>query len=226
MSDLVVWGVGTARTFRAHWALQELELQYETRPVQSRSGETQTPEFRALNPRGKIPVLQDGDFVLAESVAIVSYLATKFGADRGLIPADGSRERALYDQWCFTAAMELDAHTLYVLRRHGDLAALYGEAPAALVAARAYFDTQVVVAAEEIAARGPFLLGDTFTGADIVLGSCLDWALFYGLELCAALAGYRERLSGREAYQRAFQANFPPEVMQALRAQRGGKADS
>ncbi len=61
--------------------------------------------------------------------------------------------------------MELDAHSLYVLRRHGDLAALYGEAPAALVAARAYFDTQVVAAAEEIAARGSGCPGGKPTSA-------------------------------------------------------------
>ena len=58
---IVVWGVGTPRTMRAHWVLQELALPYETRAIGSRTGETQSDDFLALNPRGKIPVLQLGD---------------------------------------------------------------------------------------------------------------------------------------------------------------------
>jgi glutathione S-transferase len=200
--------------------LQEAGLEYEVRPVQSRTGETQTEEFRRLNPREKIPVLQHGDLVLAESAAIVSYLAGTFGVERGLIPRAGSRERALYDQWCFFVMTELDAHTLYVLRRHVDLAALYGEAPNAVSAARAYFQKQVAVAGAELADGRSFLLGETFSGADILLGSCLDWAVFYGEPLSAGLEAYRIRLGARDAYRRAYAANFPPEVMQALLEQR------
>src|SRR3990172_13181701 len=82
----IVWGAGTPRTRRAHWMLHELALPYERRPIGSRSGETQTAEFRRLNPSEKIPVLQDGDFVLSESAAIVGYLAQTYGAARGLSP--------------------------------------------------------------------------------------------------------------------------------------------
>ena len=69
-ADLTLWGVGTPRTMRAHWMLMELGLDYQMRPIQSRSGETRTVEFLALNPRHKIPVLQHRDLVLAESAAI------------------------------------------------------------------------------------------------------------------------------------------------------------
>ena len=67
---LVLWGVGTIRTLRAHWALHELGLDYESRPILARSGETKTQEYTRLNPRQKIPLLQDGDFKIAESPAI------------------------------------------------------------------------------------------------------------------------------------------------------------
>ena len=70
--NLVLWGVGTSRTVRAHWAMHELGLAYETRPIGPRTGETKTAEYTALNPRQKIPLLQDGDFCIGESAAIVA----------------------------------------------------------------------------------------------------------------------------------------------------------
>jgi glutathione S-transferase len=66
----LLWGVNTSRTLRAHWALHELGLQYDCRPILPRTGEIQTPEYTALNPRQKIPLLQDGDFRIGESAAI------------------------------------------------------------------------------------------------------------------------------------------------------------
>src|SRR6188768_3638145 len=125
----ILWGVGTSRTLRAHWMLAELDLPYECRPITSRSGETLTPDYTRLNPSQKIPTLQDGDFVLTESAAIVNYLGATYGATRNLCPPASSRERARYDQWCFFVMMELDANTLYVISKHEDLHAIYGEAP-------------------------------------------------------------------------------------------------
>ena len=58
----ILWGAGTPRTMRAHWILQEVGLEYERRPIGSRTGETQTDEFTRINPSQKIPVLQDGEF--------------------------------------------------------------------------------------------------------------------------------------------------------------------
>ena len=67
--------------------------------------------------------------MLVESAAIVTYLAEKYGTKAGLIPDPGTRERAAYFEWCFFVLSELDAQSLYVIRRHGDLADVYGEAP-------------------------------------------------------------------------------------------------
>ena len=99
---------------RAHWMAHELGLDYEPRLIGSRTGETQTDAFRALNPKGKIPVLEDDDLVLTESVAIVTYLGDTYGRGSGLIPAANTVERAKYNEWCAFIQMELDAHTLYI----------------------------------------------------------------------------------------------------------------
>jgi glutathione S-transferase len=203
----VLWGVGTSRTLRALWMLAELELPYEHRRITSRSGETLTPEYTALNPSQKIPTLQEGDFLLSESAAIVNYLATAYGAEKNLAPPAEPRQRARYDQWCFFCMMELDANTLYVIRKHEDLHQLYGEAPHALQAAREGFARQANAAAQRLHNAGPHVLGESFSGADILFATCLSGALRRGIELPAALHDYLQRVSARPACQRALQLN-------------------
>jgi glutathione S-transferase len=207
---LILWGAGTPRTLRAHWALHELGLQYEKHPIGARTGETQSPAFTKLNPREKIPVLQDEDLTLAESAAIVTYLAEKYGQPTGLIPPASSAERAAYYEWCFFTMTELDAHTLYVIRKHIGLPELYGEAPNAVRAARQGFEKQVRVADQRLAGQGPFILGDVFTGADILLTTCLTWAGRYDIPLTGGLRDYMQRTTPRKAYQLAFAANQRP----------------
>ncbi len=207
---VILWGVGTPRTLRAHWILHELKLEYERRPIGSRTGETRMPEFTKLNPREKIPLLQDRELTLAESAAIVTYLAETYGKSTGLLPAASSPERAAYYEWCFFTMTELDAHTLYVIRKHTGLPELYGEAPNAVRAAREGFKKQVGVADQALARKGPFILGDTFTGADILLTTCLTWADRYELPLTQVLRDYMQRTTSRDAYRVAFAANQRP----------------
>jgi glutathione S-transferase len=194
---------------RAHWMLRELELPYESRPIRSRTGETLTPGYTQLNPSQKIPTLQDGDFVLAESAAIVNYLGATYGAAKSLSPPAAARERARYDQWSFFVMMELDANTLYILRRHEDLKDVYGEAPNALQSARDCFARQVNAAATRLSAAGPFVLGERFSGPDILLTTCLVSAIGRKIELPDLLHNYLKRTTARDAYQQALQVNRP-----------------
>jgi glutathione S-transferase len=98
--ELILFGVGTSRTIRAHWMLLELGLQYESRPIQSRSSETLTDEFKKLNPRHKIPVLQHKTFVLTESAAIVQYLSETFADPKEMYVPQDVRARAALNEWC------------------------------------------------------------------------------------------------------------------------------
>jgi glutathione S-transferase len=202
-----IWGGATSRTLRAHWMAHESGLDYTPRLIGSRTGETTTDAFRAMNPKEKIPVLVDDGFVLSESVAIVTYLGDHYGAGSGLVPPWRDRQRARYNEWMSFVQMELDAHTLYVMRKHRDLADLYGEAPAAIDTAIAGFNKQVNVASVALAQQ-PYLLGDDFTAADLVLMTCLDWAVAYGIQLDAVLNAYRDRIHARDAFQAARTLNF------------------
>jgi glutathione S-transferase len=204
---LILWGAGTPRTMRAHWILNELGFEYEKRPIGPRTGETQTAEFTRLNPGQKIPVLQMGEMILSESAAIVTYMGETYGGPMQLVPPPSTPERAHYYQWCFFTMMELDAHTSYVIRKHTALAGIYGEAPNAVRAAEEGFEKQARVADRRLEGGGPFILGETFTGADILLTTCLGSAHNRKIPLTDRLLGYLDRTTSRDAYRRALAAN-------------------
>jgi glutathione S-transferase len=208
MSDeLILWGVGTSRTFRAHWMLLELGLGYEFKAIGSRTGETLSPDFLRLNPRHKIPLLQHGSLVVTESAAIINYLAATFPNPEWFVPRDAA-ERARLDEWCYFIMTELDATSLCIVRRHEGLKHIYGEAPTAVEAAKTYFLHNLEAMDSKIA-EAPCLLGEKLSTADILMMSCLEWALACDIQLPEGAAEYRERLAKRPAYKSALARNFP-----------------
>lgn len=205
-TDRIVWGIGSSRTIRAHWALIELDLEYRTVPLRTRTLDMEDLSFLSMNPRKKIPVLQDGALTLTESAAIVTYLAERYSTDeRRLIP-ESVEDRARYMEWLSFICMELDATSLYVLRRHEGLPEIYGNAPQACEAARAYFQRMINAAAMRLE-DSPYLLGDAFSGVDILMISALNWADRYGLPLPAPFQHYRSTMLDRPTYKAAIQAN-------------------
>src|SRR3954470_5596278 len=81
-----LYGFPPTRSIRVLWTLRELDVEFEFINVDPTKGELRRPDFLAVNPAGKLPVLVDGDFILTESVAIVLYLAEKY-PEKGLLPA-------------------------------------------------------------------------------------------------------------------------------------------
>src|SRR5947209_13682307 len=208
--DLTLWGAGTSRTVRAHWAMHELGLPYTVKPIGPRTGETKTAEYTALNPRQKIPLLQDGDFCIGESAAIVAYLSRTYSTpERALIP-ETQRDYAAWLEWCFFIVTELDSTSLYVMRRHSAnaLGPIYGVAPEVVAKAGEYFREQLRHVEVALADGRQFLMGDRFTSADILLTTCLDWAIAYDVGICENAHPYLERIQARPAYQAAKDANL------------------
>ena len=206
--DLTVWGVGTSRTIRVLWMLAELGLEYELHPIGSRTGETQSPEFLRLNPRHKIPVLQHGSFVVTESAAILQYLNETFPHPDIYTPGDAPG-RARLAEWCYFIMTELDAGSLYVVRRHAGLKHLYGEAPVAVEAGKEYFLHNIEAMAAGIGIESRYLLGDQLSTADILMMTCLEWARIEKLALPENVMKYRDRLASRPAFKIALAKNFP-----------------
>ncbi|MGB8397209.1 glutathione S-transferase family protein [Bradyrhizobium sp.] len=206
---LILWGAGTSRAIRAHWALAELGLDYESRPIQPRSGETKTPEYTALTARQKIPLLQDGDFTITESAAIIAYLSDTYATEETALVPRSPKQRAQCLEWCFFILSELDAASLYVIRRHRDLADIYGAAPEVCDAAAAYFGQQMRSVERALSGCPCYLVGGRFTAADILLSTCISWAVRYEVPVDVRVLAYNARMTSRPAYLKASDRNTP-----------------
>lgn len=205
---ITVWGVGTSRTLRVHWALRELGLDYKSERIEARSGETKTEAYTRLNPKQKIPFIEDCDLRLSESAAIAHYLFERYGEGTNVHRPVTAAERAQSDEWCYGVMTELDAHSLYVIRRHGDLQHIYGAAPEAVAAAREYFLKQIEAVRPRIAGAANCLFGDRIGVADILLTTVLFWANRYGIALADDLMAYCRRMIARDAFRAAFDFNY------------------
>lgn len=113
---LTVFGFPNTRSARAVWALEEAGAEYDYIKVNLFKGQGRRPPYIDLNPGGKVPALRDGDFVLAESGAICTYIGDKF-PESGLTPPIGTQERARYYQWCFFVIGELE-QPLWTMAKH------------------------------------------------------------------------------------------------------------
>jgi glutathione S-transferase len=154
------------RSIRIKWLLEELGLEHEIIPRQF----NRTPGTAQDTPSGRYPVLYDGDTMLSESGAVVQYVLEKYGNGR-LQPAIGSPERAAYLYWFHYC----EASAASPINAYVGLAVYSGEADKnAEAIARAKQNADRVLDAVEAAIKGrSFLVGDTLSGADIMMGFTL-----------------------------------------------------
>ena len=178
------------------WMLEETGVPYET--VLLEYGTTmKAPEYRAINPMGKVPAIRHGTTVVTEAAAICAYLADAF-AQAGLAPAPTSPLRGPYYRWMFFAAGPLEAAT----SNH----ALGFTVPPGRERMMGYGSYAEVLDALEGMARGaaPYLLGEQFTAADVYVGSHLAFGMQFGtIEKRPAFERYCEVLDARPARRRA-----------------------
>ena len=205
-----LWGVGTSRTIRAHWALIELNLSYKTEIIRTRTTDTETAAFKSVNPRQKIPVLQDGTLTMGESAAIVTYLAESYSTEQVSLIPDNPKARAKYFEWMSFICMELDATSLYVLRRHWSLPEIYGDSPIANKASEEYFN-RVITAADKLKnPKQKYLLETGFSGVDILMTTTLKWAIDYNQKIPNDFMEYLDHMVNRPGYIAALEANKMP----------------
>jgi glutathione S-transferase len=200
MSGLRIYGVARTRAFRALWIAEELGLAYAHLPVEIGDAGARTPEFLALNPNGRLPLIADGNFVLSESLAITLYLAKKYA--RGtLYPAALDAEARAW-QWSFWAIAEVDRPvniwSLHAVRlppaeRN---AALRDEALKVLAAPFKVLDRAV--------AENAFLLGPDFTVADLNVAAVISRAADMDLASWPHLKNWLSRCLDRPAARKAL----------------------
>jgi glutathione S-transferase len=191
-----LYGFGPTRSLRALWGLRELGADFEFVPVNLLAGEHRRPEFLALNPAGKLPVLVDGDSVIPESAAIVLYLAEKY-PDRGLLPTD-LKERAQVYRWVMFAMTELE-QPLWRIAKHTFLLPEDKRLPQDVALAGEEFTAMARVLEHHMEGRH-FIVGDRVTVADCVTAYLMDWANENHLiESFPNLRAYLDRMYARSA---------------------------
>ena len=206
----ILWGVGTSRTIRAHWALIELNLSYKTEIIRTRTTDTETAAFKSVNPRQKIPVLQDGTLTMGESAAIVTYLAEGYSTEQVSLIPDNPKARAKYFEWMSFICMELDATSLYVLRRHWSLPEIYGDSPIANKASEEYFNRMITASDKLKNPKQKYLLETGFSGVDILMTTTLKWAIDYNQKIPNDFMEYLDHMVNRPGYIAALEANKMP----------------
>jgi glutathione S-transferase len=195
-----LYGCPNTRSLRVTWALEEAGADYDFVLVDLFKGEGRRPEFLAINPGGKVPVLVDGDLVLTESAAILAYLGERF-PDSGLVP-DDARQRARCWCWSCFAVTELE-QPLWTIAKHRF--ALPKERRVGAMEQTAVWEfAQAAALLVPGLGAGEFILGERFCAADILVGHTLAWARSARVPLgSAALETYLDRLMARPAVARA-----------------------
>ena len=190
------------RGLRVTWMLEELGEEYEFNLVPFSNNGFASEEYIKINPGGKVPAIRDGDLVLTESAAIVTYLGDKF-PDKKLVPPAGSAARAKYDQWCYFVLSELE-QPLWTKGKHKFMLPRDKRVPAIIETAEWEFQKALKILSQGLGGNR-FILGDTFSAADILIGQTLSWARTakQPVEL-QNVADYANSILCREALQRAM----------------------
>lgn len=161
-----VVGATRSRAFRVMWMLEELGEDY----TQVAVGPA-TPEAKKYNPSGKIPALLDGDEVLTDSVAIMTYLGDKHGH---LTAPAGTPARARQDAMTLWVIDEFDA-ILWAYAKNSFVLPEAMRLPAIKDNLKAEFTRSADILADRL--DGPFLMGDQMTYADILAVHCINWSI-------------------------------------------------
>jgi glutathione S-transferase len=189
---------GAGRPIRIAWLYEELGEPYELEvmtPEEAKEG----AEHRARHPLGRVPVLEDDEGPIFESVAICLHLADLY-PQAALAPAPGTHERALVYQWSVFVPAELEPPLI-------ETAMQAERDPERSQRARVRFEAAVAAVNDALGDR-EYLVGDRFTVADILVSSGLGFTRRAGLgdALSPSLRAYVERMDERPARQRAVAA--------------------
>ncbi|RLV60245.1 glutathione S-transferase family protein [Parashewanella curva] len=209
---ITLHGTPKSRALRVSWLLEELNLDWTFSYLDFSKGANRSPEYLALNPSGKMPVLQDGDLVITESAAICMYLAEKYGHGK-LLPKAGTLESARHHEWISFIITEFE-QPLWSMGKHKF--ALPAEVRIADMRNTAIWEfNKAAELAENKLPDSLYLLGDELTVADILLAQTLLWAQVFEQTLPPKLTAYFERMQQLPSLARAIdkaKASIPEET--------------
>ena len=195
MPKLTLYHAAPSRSSIVRWMLEELGEPYDLHVLNLAKGEQHAPGYLAVNPMGKVPALRHGETIVTEAAAICTYLADEFPTARLNVPV-GDPCRGAYLKWLFFASACIEPAIT-------DRAFPRQEQPHRGMLGYGEFDTVMKVVAEAVE-PGPYLMGEQFTAADVVVGSTLRWGMMFDLvPKGPEFVAYVGRLEQRPALQRA-----------------------
>ncbi len=195
MADLTLYHIAPSRSSVAHWMLEEIGEPFDLHVLDSKKGENRQPDYLAINPMGKVPALRHGDVIITELAAICCYLADAFPQAKLNVPL-GDPRRGPYLKWLFFNPGALEPAIMDRAFKRAE------EAPRQALG-YGDFDTTMDVVARAVT-PGPFLLGEQFTAADLVIGSSLCWSIKFNLiPDRQEFTDYIARFADRPALKRA-----------------------
>jgi glutathione S-transferase len=195
MPDLTLYHASPSRSSVALWMLEEVGEPYDIKLLRLSEGDNRKADYLAVNPMGKVPALRHGDTVITEVAAVCAYLADAFPAKKLNVPV-GDPRRGVYLKWLFFGPGSLEPAVI-------DRAAPRKEEPRRAMLPYGDFETCMDVVARAVE-KGPWLLGEQFTAADVVIGSNIRWGTIFKLiPERPEFAAYSARIAARPAAQRA-----------------------
>jgi glutathione S-transferase len=184
-----------SRSFSALWLLEETGEPYERVLTEISKGAQKSPEFLAINPMGKVPALVDGEAKLAEVAAICAYVAERT-PNAKLAPPLGDVRRAKYLYWLFFAPSCIEPAMVQLATKieMNPIAAGWGDAQ------------RVFEVLDQALQKGPWILGEAFSAADIAIGAALNFAVraFKMVPSRPSFERYLDACAARPAFQRAM----------------------
>jgi glutathione S-transferase len=185
---LVFFHAPNTRSSGTRILLEELSAPHELRVVNMKAGEQRKPAFLAVNPMGKVPAILHRGELVTEQAAIFIYLADLF-PKAGLAPAPDDRLRGPYLRWLVYYGSSFEPA---VVDR-----ALKREAPPPAMSPYGDYDTMLKTLTDQLA-KGPYLLGERMTAADVLWGTALAWTTAFKIvpEL-PVIMDYVKRLGAR-----------------------------
>jgi glutathione S-transferase len=195
MADLLLYHAAPSRSATVRWMLEEVGEPYDIHLLKLNEGDNQKPDYLAVNPQGKVPALKHKGVVITEVAAICAYLADEFPKAKLAIPA-GDPRRGVYFQWLFFGPSCMEPAIT-------DRAFPRKEPPRAGAIGYRDIDALADIVAKAVA-KGPYLMGEQFTAADVVIGSGIRWGTMFKLiPERPEFKPYVERIAARPASQRA-----------------------
>lgn len=201
MADIILYASIASRSIAGWWILEELGVPYTWVDTDLLEGKHQRPEYLAINPDGRVPAISIDGVVVTERPAIIGLLADRFGYGT-LAPKIEAPERGPYLKWLAYATAVMDpAIAIYTTK---GLTVEINE--------RTWNDADDVVRrlSDTLTTPGPWLMGDWFTAADVMVGAIVAMSVFNRLlPESAVLSAYAQRIMERPAFQRAADKTWP-----------------